>query len=48
MVLVDARGLPVAIETMSASPRESQLVQSLFDFMLTVPCLRHAEAVLAL
>ena len=33
MVLVDARGLPVSIETMSASPHESQLVQQLFDFM---------------
>ena len=35
MVLVDARGLPVAIETTSASPHESRLVQHLFDFMLT-------------
>lgn len=35
MILVDARGLPVAIETMSASPHESKLVQHLFDFMLT-------------
>lgn len=35
MVLVDARGLPVSIETMSASPHESQLAQQLFDFMLT-------------
>lgn len=35
MVLVDARGLPVAVETMSASPHESRLVQQLFDFMLT-------------
>src|SRR5690606_11364373 len=35
MVLVDARGLPVAVETMSASPHESRLVQPLFDFMLT-------------
>lgn len=34
MVLIDARGLPVAVETMSASPHESQLVQPLFDFML--------------
>jgi len=34
MVLVDARGLPVAIETMSASPHESKLVQGLFEFML--------------
>jgi transposase len=35
MVLVDARGLPVAVETSSASPHESRLVQQLFDFMLT-------------
>ncbi len=35
MLLVDARGLPVAVDTMSASPHESQLVQGLFEFMLT-------------
>ena len=35
MVLVDARGLPVAIDTASASPHETRLVQRLFDFMLT-------------
>ncbi len=35
MVLVDARGLPVAVDTISGSPHESQLVQRLFDFMLT-------------
>jgi len=35
MVLVDARGLPVAIDTVSAGPHESRLVQRLFDFMLT-------------
>jgi transposase len=35
MVLVDARGLPVAVDTCSASPHESTLVQELFDFMLT-------------
>ena len=35
MVLVDARGLPVAIDTTSAGPHESPLVQRLFDFMLT-------------
>ena len=35
MVLVDARGLPVAIDTTSASPHECRLVQRLFDFMLT-------------
>lgn len=35
MVLVDARGLPVAVDTMSASPHECKLVQGLFDFMLT-------------
>jgi transposase len=36
MVLVDARGLPVAVHTGSASPHESKLVQQLFDFMLTI------------
>ena len=36
MVLVDARGLPVAVTTGSASPHESGLVQGLFDFMLTL------------
>ena len=35
MVLVDAKGLPVAVDTTSASPHESQLVQRLFNFMLT-------------
>ena len=35
MVLVDARVLPIAVNTSSASPHESQLVQQLFDFMLT-------------
>ncbi len=35
MVLVDARGLPVSIDTMSATPHESQLVQQLMSFMLT-------------
>ena len=35
MVLVDARGLPVAIDTSSASPHERRLVQRLFEFMLT-------------
>jgi transposase len=34
MVLVDARGLPVAVDTTSAGPHESRLVQTLFDFML--------------
>ncbi len=34
MVLVDARGLPVAVDTASASPHESRLVQQLFDWML--------------
>lgn len=36
MILVDARGLPVAVDTCSASPHESKLVQALFDFMLTL------------
>jgi transposase len=35
MVLVDARGLPVAVHTAPAGPHESKLVQRLFDFMLT-------------
>jgi len=35
MVLVDARGVPVAVDTCSASPHECTLVQELFDFMLT-------------
>ncbi len=35
MALVDARGLPVAATTGSASPNESRLTQGLFDFMLT-------------
>jgi transposase len=35
MVLVDARGLPVAVDTTSATPNECRLVQRLFDFMLT-------------
>jgi len=35
MVLVDARGLPVAVDTTSANPHECKLVQRLFDFMLT-------------
>jgi transposase len=35
MVLVDARGLPVAVDTAPAGPHESRLVQRLFDFMLT-------------
>ena len=34
MVMVDANGLPIAVETTSASPHESKLVQQLFDFML--------------
>jgi transposase len=35
MVLVDARGLPVAIDTAPADVHESRCVQALFDFMLT-------------
>jgi transposase len=35
MVLVDARGLPVAVDTSSAAPHESQLLQGVFEFMLT-------------
>ena len=36
MVLVDAKGLPVAVDTAPANPHESKLVQQLFDFMLPV------------
>lgn len=36
IILVDSRGLPVAVTTGSASPHESTLVQGLFDFMLTI------------
>jgi transposase len=35
MVLVDAHGLPVSVDTAPANPHESRLVQRLFDFMLT-------------
>jgi transposase len=35
MIIVDARGWPMAVDTMSASPHESQLVQRMFDFMLS-------------
>ena len=35
MVLVDAGGLPVAVDTMSATRHEGTLVQGLFEFMLT-------------
>jgi transposase len=35
MVLVDARGLPVAVSTGSAGPHESTMVQELFTFMLS-------------
>ena len=34
MVLVDARGLPVAVDTASANHAENRLVQQLFSFML--------------
>jgi transposase len=36
MVLVDTRGLPVAVTTGSAGPHERTLVQGLFEFMLTL------------
>ena len=36
MIIVDAKGLPVAVNTGSASPHESKLVEPLFDFMMTV------------
>lgn len=34
MILVDARGLPVAVDTAPANRSENRLVQQLFDFML--------------
>lgn len=33
---MDANGLPIAVNTGSASPHESSLVEPLFDFMVTV------------
>jgi transposase len=36
MIMVDARGLPIAANSSSASPHESTLVEPLFDFMATV------------
>ena len=35
MIMMDARGLPVAVSTCSASPHETKVVQELFDFMLS-------------
>ncbi len=36
MIMVDAKGLPIAVNTGSASPHESKLVEPLFDFMISV------------
>lgn len=36
MIMVDAKGLPVAVNTGTASPHESTLVEPLFDFMVSV------------
>jgi transposase len=36
MIMVDARGLPIAVSTGSAGPHESTLVEPLFDFMASV------------
>ena len=36
MIMVDARGLPIAVKTGSASPHESKLVEPLFEFMASV------------
>ena len=36
MIIVDAKGLPLAVNTGSASPHESSLVEPLFDFLVTV------------
>ncbi len=40
MVLVDARGLPVAVDTAPANHHETKLVQRLFDFVLPRQSLR--------
>ena len=34
LVAVDARGLPIAVQSCSARPHESTLAQGLFDFMV--------------
>ena len=36
MIMVEANGLPLAVNTGSASPHESTLVEPLFDFMISV------------
>ena len=36
MIMVDAKGLPIAVNTGKASPHECTLVEPLFDFMVTV------------
>jgi len=36
MIMVDGKGLPIAVNTGSASPHESTLVEPLFDFMISV------------
>lgn len=36
MIMVDRKGLPIAVNTGSASPQESTLVEPLFDFMVSV------------
>jgi hypothetical protein len=35
MIMVDARGLPIAVNPVSASPHESTLVVPLFNIMIT-------------
>lgn len=35
MILVDAKGLPLAVSTAPANPHESRLIQELFGFMLS-------------
>lgn len=35
MILVDAKGLPVAVSTAPANPHESSLIHELFGFMLS-------------
>lgn len=36
IIMVDAQGLPIAVNTGSSSPHESTLVEPLFDFMISV------------
>ncbi len=35
ITVVDARGLPIAVDTASTQPHETKLIHGLFEFMLT-------------